>query len=60
MPTPYENFKAECDTEIAAQGEDKEFARLSNQWITEAQKRRYSYHFEWMGRPIIQYPQMKG
>lgn len=57
MPTPYENFKAECSTEIAAQGEDKEFVNLSNRWITEAQKRRYSYHFEWMGRPIIQYPQ---
>jgi cephalosporin hydroxylase len=57
MSDPYQQFKSECATEIASQGADPEFGKLSNSWIVEAQKRKYSYHFEWMGRPIIQYPQ---
>ena len=57
MTDPYQQFKSECVAEIASQGADPEFNKLSNAWIVEAQKRKYSYHFEWMGRPIIQYPQ---
>ena len=38
------------------QSEDKEFAALSKQWIEKANSLKYSYHFSWMGRPIIQYP----
>lgn len=30
---------------------------LSLQWIVESSRRRYSYHFTWLGRPIIQFPQ---
>src|SRR5258706_3038239 len=26
-------------------------------WFLEAQRKRYSYNFSWLGRPIIQYPQ---
>src|SRR6202035_5558039 len=26
-------------------------------WFHEAQRKRYSYNFSWLGRPIIQYPQ---
>lgn len=53
----YEQFKQECINEIDAQGRDPELRSLSNEWITRAQTLRYSYHFEWLGRPIIQYPQ---
>ncbi len=53
----YEKFKAECDAEIVAQSGDKELNGLSNDWIVAANARKYSYHFEWMGRPVIQYPQ---
>lgn len=55
--TPYQQFKQECANEITQQGKDPELAELTQQWINKANALKYSYHFEWMGRPIIQYPQ---
>ena len=52
-----QQFKNECVQEIALQGQDSEFRKQSSGWINKAQKLKYSYHFEWLGRPIIQYPQ---
>ena len=58
MPLPAsEQFNAECTEEIAAQGSDAALARATRQWIDFASARKYSYHFSWQGRPIIQYPQ---
>src|ERR1700742_2827030 len=56
-PGPIEQFRAECVDEIARQGRDDELQRLSRQWFDASSRTKYSYHFEWMGRPIIQYPQ---
>lgn len=53
----YEQFKQECAVEIATQGSDASLLKLSSDWINHANSHKYSYHFEWMGRPIIQYPQ---
>jgi cephalosporin hydroxylase len=53
----YELFKREGVLEIAAQGRDEALREVSRDWINRAQARKYSYHFEWLGRPIIQYPQ---
>ncbi|KAB2925420.1 MAG: cephalosporin hydroxylase [Dechloromonas sp.] len=53
---PQEQFRNECAAETAAQAADGEFQSLSRAWMDRAQKLRYSYHFRWMGRPIIQYP----
>ncbi len=53
----YTKFKQECCAEIDVMGRDKEFNSLSQQWFNIANTRKYSYHFEWQGRPIIQYPQ---
>lgn len=53
----YELFKRDCRAEIDAQGADKALAEATRDWMNKANSRRYSYHFEWMGRPIIQYPQ---
>lgn len=53
----YESFKAEGAKEIAFQGEDKELAAAARHWTNLANAKKYSYHFEWLGRPIIQYPQ---
>lgn len=53
----YEDFKAECASEIRAQGEDEALQQTTREWMDRANARRYSYHFEWLGRPIIQYPQ---
>jgi len=55
--TPYEQFKLEGQQEIDAQGADAALYKATRQWVNLANARKYSYHFEWMGRPIIQYPQ---
>lgn len=54
---PVTQFRLERDEEIARQGQDGELQNLSRCWFDASIKTRYSYHFEWMGRPIIQYPQ---
>ena len=56
MASP-EQFAAECESEIAKQGSSKELKQLSRSWMDEATRTKYSYHFEWMGLPVIQYPQ---
>jgi cephalosporin hydroxylase len=53
----YKKFKAECDDEISAMGENKTLAKLTNEWMRSVNKLKYSYHFDFLGRPIIQYPQ---
>lgn len=50
-------FKASCMDEIKRQGADKKLIELSQEWIRKAEEFKYSYHFEWLGRPIIQHPQ---
>ncbi|WP_420914827.1 cephalosporin hydroxylase family protein [Mycobacterium paraense] len=42
---------------VEALAADSELARLSFEWISRSAMSRYSYNFEWLGRPIIQYPQ---
>ncbi len=42
---------------VRALGQDQELARLSLEWLKRSALSRYSYNFEWLGRPIIQYPQ---
>lgn len=54
---PQEQFTHECEKEIANQGSDEQLRALTRSWIARANARKYSYHFEWLGRPIIQYPQ---
>lgn len=53
----HDQFKQECRTEIDLMGRDEKLNQLSLQWANHANYRKYSYHFEWQGRPIIQYPQ---
>ncbi len=36
---------------------DKELNKLSRKWFDKSFNHEYSYHFSWLGRPIIQYPQ---
>lgn len=38
-------------------GRDRELHRLTTEWISRSALSRYTYNFEWLGRPIIQYPQ---
>lgn len=53
----YQKFKAECAAEINAMGEHAGVASATKEWINKVNLLKYSYHFEWQGRPIIQYPQ---
>ena len=57
MNEQYNNFKKECDLEIAKQGSNLDILKLTQEWVIKANLLKYSYHFEWMDRPIIQYPQ---
>lgn len=38
-------------------GNNDDLSKLSNKWLCEAIKYKYSYNFTWLGRPIIQIPQ---
>jgi cephalosporin hydroxylase len=55
--TPSEQFNQERQTRLQAYGTDAPFKALSQQWLQESMRRQYVYNFDWMGRPIIQYPQ---
>lgn len=42
---------------ISAMNRDKRLGDLSRKWFLESSKFEYSYHFTWLGRPVIQFPQ---
>lgn len=54
---PIKTFNKECKREIIDQGKDLELAQISKRWLDQSSKHKYSYHFSWLGRPIIQLPQ---
>lgn len=51
-----EAFKARCDIEIQNMRRDSDLRKQSLDWLIAVSKYNYSYHFEWLGRPIIQFP----
>ena len=53
----YEKFQMECAEEIAALGSNEQLVWATRNWFNLANKGKYSYHFECLGRPVIQYPQ---
>ena len=42
---------------IERMGADQSLRRLTREWFAALSKHEYSYHFTWLGRPIIQFPQ---
>lgn len=50
-------FDEEKRHHIAALGRDADLRARSVDWIAGVSRHRYSYHFTWMGLPIIQFPQ---
>ena len=52
-----EEFEKQKKRHIAALAQDKEAHRLSDEWLKRVSANRYSYHFTWLGIPIIQFPQ---
>ena len=54
---PIEQFQSDREDRIAKIGADGEFQKLSQEWLKQSMGNHYVYNFEWLGRPIIQYPQ---
>jgi cephalosporin hydroxylase len=50
-------FETERAAVISGYPEDVAFKTLSRDWLEQSMARRYVYNFDWLGRPIIQYPQ---
>ena len=42
---------------IAKMSADSELKEITKEWFIQSSKYEYSYHFSWLGRPIIQFPQ---
>jgi cephalosporin hydroxylase len=57
MMSQEQEFSLARQTQIQQNGADKEFTALSNEWLEYSMRSRYVYHFDWLGRPIIQLPQ---
>ena len=57
MPSQDEQFQTECRAEINELGSDMALAACTREWMNNANRLKYSYHFNFLGRPIIQYPQ---
>lgn len=57
MKTIPEQFKEEVSINIVGLGQDAELKACSVDWINRSAKHKYTYNFEWLGRPIIQLPQ---
>jgi cephalosporin hydroxylase len=54
MTIPFEEVKKE---NIKQLGQNRQLTALSNEWLVEVSRYKYSYNFTWLGRPIIQFPQ---
>ena len=54
---PIEEFKTQVAENIEGLANDQDVQELSRTWSQETNRNGYTYNFEWLGRPIIQYPQ---
>lgn len=51
------SFYQERKQNVLNLARDHTFQSLSKAWMAKSVERKYSYQFDWLGRPIIQYPQ---
>ncbi len=54
---PIEQFDQDRGATTEAYANHTEFQDLSSKWREISMAKRYVYNFDWLGRPIIQYPQ---
>ena len=54
---PSDQFAAERAERLADYAQDTAFKDLSRQWLQTSMDKKYVYNYDWLGRPIIQYPQ---
>src|ERR671923_265800 len=52
-----EGFPAEVSANVDRLMVDADMQALSRAWLAEVTRRRYTYNFSWLGRPVIQLPQ---
>lgn len=53
----YQEFESRNREAVHRMGADEAMAAASRTWFEKATQHQYSYHFKWMGLPIIQFPQ---
>jgi cephalosporin hydroxylase len=53
----HKEFQTERERRISFFGRDDQAKSISQDWFNFAQSCKYSYQFDWLSRPIIQYPQ---
>ena len=54
---PIEEFAQEVSNNILRISADQNLTQLSMKWMCDTTPHKYTYNFQWMGRPIIQFPQ---
>jgi cephalosporin hydroxylase len=54
---PVKQFQDERAERLASFAADMDFRRLSQAFLEASMRKKYVYNFDWLGRPIIQYPQ---
>ncbi len=50
-------FQKQCSDEIIQMGKNELLKKQSIDWLIEASREKYTYHFEFFDRPVIQLPQ---
>ena len=50
-------FNQERELRLEAFAGNQEFHDLSLEWVRQSMLNKYVYNFDWLGRPIIQFPQ---
>jgi cephalosporin hydroxylase len=56
-PNAIEQFENERHERLINYRADEAFQQLSHAWLHASMQKKYVYNFDWLGRPIIQYPQ---
>ena len=57
MTDPVRQFQQDCSESIKALGASEALKAQSLDWTCATAPYKYTYNFQWMGRPIIQFPQ---
>jgi len=52
-----QKFEDEKAARLEEYANDDQFQAQSREWLKTSMQKKYVYNFNWMGRPIIQYPQ---
>lgn len=55
--TAHKEFLKERNKRIEEYSKDNNFRANSSSWLEESMRKKYVYNFDWLDRPIIQYPQ---